>query len=231
MKGKLLIVEDDFEIARAIREYLSSRDYSITWASTGVEGLDEFKKQNFDLLLVDIMMPEMNGIELLKNIRLASQVPIIILSAKDGELDKVEGLNIGADDYMTKPFSLLELEARINRHLKRNIKQNTKTSEVEYYHGLKVNVENEIIYLQEKRLDLTQKEMEILILFVNNPQKIFSKKEIYNYVWSEIGLEDNNTVTVHIKTLREKLNENIKSPKFIKTIWGKGYMFIGEKVR
>lgn len=230
MKEKILVVEDDFEISKAIREYLKSKSFTTVWASTGIEGLKEFKENEFDLILIDIMMPEMNGIELLRNIRFTSQVPIIILSAKNREMDKVEGLNIGADDYITKPFSLLELEARINRHLKRKSLDNEKSNKVEYSNGLQLDISNKKAYLNKSQINLTVKEWEILLLLSKNPQKVFSKGEIYKNIWGEIDLEENNTVTVHIKTLREKLNENVKSPNFIQTIWGRGYAFIGEKI-
>ncbi|MGO1469376.1 MAG: response regulator transcription factor [Tissierella sp.] len=231
MKGKILVVEDDLEIAMAIREYLNKKGYKVTWASTGVEGLEEFNKDKFDLVTIDIMMPEMDGFTLCKNIRMKSEVPIIILSAKDKELDKVDGLNIGADDYVTKPFSLMELHARINRHLERygSFKEENPENSIKYIDGLRLDFENNIIYLNDQRLNLTGKEYEILNLFIKNPKKIFSKEEIYENIWGGSKL-DNNTVTVHIKTLREKLNEDIRNPIFIETVWGKGYRYIGEKL-
>lgn len=231
MKGKILVVEDDLEIAMAIKEYLNKEGYKVTWASTGVEGLEEFNNNDFDLVTIDIMMPEMDGFTLCKNIRMKSRVPIIILSAKDKELDKVDGLNIGADDYVTKPFSLMELHARINRHLKRygKFKEENPEKNIKYMDGLSLDLENNIIYLSNQRLNLTGKEYEILKLFINNPKKTFSKEEIYENIWGGPKL-DNNTVTVHIKTLREKLNEDIRNPIFIETVWGKGYRFIGEKL-
>lgn len=229
MKEKILIAEDDYEIAMAIKEYLSGRNYNITWASTGIEALEEFGEEEFDLIIIDIMMPEMDGFSLCKNIRLKSEVPIIILSAKDKDFDKVKGLNIGADDYMTKPFSLMELHARINRHLKRfKNNDNFKKESINYRGGLSLDIKNEEASLEGESLNLTKKEWEIIRLLSNNPKKIFSKKEIYENIWGGMDL-DNNTVTVHIKTLREKLDEDVKSPEFIQTIWGKGYKFIGEK--
>lgn len=230
MKEKILLVEDDLEIAMAIKDYLSNKGYMVTWASTGLEALEEFNKETYDLITIDIMMPEMDGLTLCKNIRLKSQVPIIILSAKDKDLDKVKGLNIGADDYVTKPFSLMEVHARINRHLKRyeDFKDNKMDKNIKYLDGLSLDLENKIVYLEDQKLNLTSKEYDILMLFVSKPKKVFSKKEIYENIWCDLGL-DNNTVTVHIKTLREKLCEDIRKPKFIETVWGKGYRFIGEK--
>lgn len=232
MKEKILVVEDDQEIAMAIKEYLSEADYKITWASTGLEALEEFNKSEYDLITIDIMMPEMDGFVLCKNIRMKSNIPIIIISAKDKELDKVEGLNIGADDYMTKPFSLLELQARISRHLKRydNDLQERKDKYIKYIDGLSIDIKENKVTLNGQRISLTSKEWDILLLMINNPKLTLSKKEIYENIWGDLDL-DNNTVTVHIKTIREKLGEDIKKPKFIETIWGKGYKFIGQKER
>lgn len=232
MKEKILVVEDDQEIAMAIKEYLSKEGYKITWGSTGLEALEEFSKNYFDLAIIDIMMPEMDGFTLCKNIRLKSMIPIIILSAKNKEGYKIEGLNIGADDYMTKPFSLKELSARVNRHLKRykSFKGQKTKETLDYRDGLSIDIEDKIIYLDGEKINLTIKEYEILFIFINNPQKILSKKDIYENIWGGMDL-DNNTVTVHIKTLREKLHEDIKKPKFIETVWGKGYRFIGKNLR
>lgn len=230
-KGHILIAEDDQEIAMAIKEYLYQNGYMITWGSTGLEALEEFNLKQFDLIIIDIMMPEMDGFTLCKHIRLKSNVPIIILSAKDKEMDKVEGLNIGADDYMTKPFSLMELQARVNRHLKRyKSSQGKKEDKIQrFLDGLKIDMENNIVYLNDKKISLTIKELDILILLIKNKDKTLPKGIIYQNVWKDLDL-DNNTVTVHIKTLREKLREDIRNPKFIETVWGKGYRFIGEKI-
>ena len=231
MKRKILVAEDDFEIAMAIKKYLEKENYKVIWGSTGVEALEEFHMHKFDLAIIDIMMPEMDGLTLCKNIKLKSRIPVIILSAKNKELDKVEGLNIGADDYMTKPFSLLELSARVNRHIKsyESFKGKENKKILKHRDGLSIDLENNIVYLDSEKVNLTEKEYEILNLFVNNPKETFSKREIYENIWgSDL---DTNTVTVHIKKLREKLDENIKRPKFIETVWGKGYRYIGERLR
>nr|WP_300001608.1 response regulator transcription factor [Tissierella sp.] len=234
MKKKILVAEDDPEIAMAIKEYLGQKGYSINWASNGLEALEEFYLSNFDLAIIDIMMPEMDGFTLCKNIRLTSNIPLIILSARDKEMDKVEGLNIGADDYMTKPFSLMELHARVKRHLKRyqssEEKYKTESKIEKFLDGLEIDLENNMVYLNDKKINLTLKEFDILNLFIKNKNKILSKGLIYQNIWKDLDM-DNNTVTVHIKTLREKLQEDIRNPKFIETVWGKGYRFIGERVR
>ncbi|KNF08194.1 regulatory protein VanR [Gottschalkia purinilytica] len=233
MNEKILIVEDDFEIASVIREYLERTGYSTVWASTGKEGINEFNNDNFDLIIVDIMMPEMDGLTLCKNIRIKSEVPILIISAKNKDEDKVKGLNIGADDYLTKPFSLIELEARVRSHLRRYrkyINRNVNGKILEYDGGLKVCKDTESFELKNEKLHLTSKEIALFFLMSQNPNKIFSKAELYESIWGEMDVEGNNTVTVHVKSLREKLKDNIKHPKFIETVWGKGYRFIGDKL-
>ena len=231
---KILVVEDDYEIANAIKEYLTEKEYLVYWASTGKEGIEEFKRMELDLILVDIMMPEMDGFKLCKNIRLLSDIPIIILSAKVNELDKVKGLNLGADDYITKPFSLVELEARIQSHLrryKRYIGIDDKSSLVEYRGGISLEKELKEIYVKGKRINLTKKEFQLFMLMSSNPNRIFTKQEIYENIWGVVDIEGNNTVSVHIKSLREKLGENVKNPKLIETVWGMGYKFIGERIK
>ncbi|MCY6957726.1 response regulator transcription factor [Clostridium brassicae] len=233
MKEKILVVEDDEEIAEAIKEYLEMDKYEVIWASTGKEGLDEFYRGKFDLLLIDIMMPEMDGFTLCKNIRLKSEVPLLIISAKHGDLDKVKGLELGADDYLTKPFSLVELKARIESHLRRY--RRYKNSEIdegvlEYKGGLRIYKDKKDLEIDGEKIRLTLKEWELLMLMIVNPNRAFTKKEIYENVWNEKDINGNNTVTVHIKEIREKLRDSIKNPKYIETVWGTGYRFIGEKI-
>lgn len=233
MNEKILVVEDDEEIAEVIKEYLGKREYKVVWASTGKEGMDEFNNDKFDLLMIDIMMPEMNGFTLCKNIRLKSEVPIIIISAKNRDEDKVKGLKLGADDYLTKPFSLIELEARVESHLRRykRYKQNENKEDIwQYRGGLVIYKDRKDIEVDGKKLHLTSKEWSLLILMAQNTNRAFTKKELYENVWNEEELNSNNTVTVHVKEIREKLKENIKNPKYIETVWGTGYRFIGERI-
>lgn len=233
MNEKILIVEDDEEIALAVKEYLEKIKYTLVWASTGKEGLEEFRKDKFDLLIIDIMMPEMDGFTLCKNIRLKSEVPIIIISAKHGDDDKVKGLKIGADDYLTKPFSLVELEARVQSHLrkyKKYIGNVSIDSGCIYKGGLTIDEDKKDIKINGEQVHLTSKELELLILMSQNPNRAFTKKELYENIWNESDVDGNNTVTVHIKALREKLKEDVKKPQFIETVWGIGYRFIGEKI-
>lgn len=231
MAANILLVEDDKEIAQIIRDTLTAEGYSVTWATTGIEGLTDFQSASYDLVLVDLMLPEMDGFTLCQNIRWNSDVPIIIISARKSDVDKVEGLGLGADDYVSKPFSLVELLARIKSHLNRwqrykGLKQSYE--EQRFNDELKINFSLQKVYLSDEELPLTKKEYELLCLLVRNAGRIFSKEEIYEHIWLQASMDDVHTVTVHIKSLREKLQDPIKSPKYIQTVWGKGYCFIGE---
>src|SRR5690625_1663785 len=231
MKESLLLVEDDVEIANIICDTLRREGYKVTWATTGLEGWEDFKRDTFELVLVDLMLPEIDGFTLCKNIRLISDVPMIIISARTEDIDKVHGLNLGADDYIAKPFSLIELKARIKSHLRRwNMYQGQEDNSdlMTFTNGLVVDWEKQIVKFHDKEIFLTDKEFSLLKTLALNPQRTFSKGELYELVWEEIDLADNHTVTVHIKSLREKLNDDAKNPYFIQTIWGKGYRFIGE---
>lgn len=228
----ILLVEDDREIARIIKDTLTKEGYFVTWATTGIEGLEDFTAGNYALVLVDWMMPEMDGISLIEHIRLQSDVPIIMISAKNEDEDKVEGLQ-DADDYIAKPFSLEELKARVRSHLKRwrryqNI--NEPGQKNNFANGLAIDWVKEIVTLHEQEVQLTQKEFALLKLMAQNPHELFTKEALYTHVWQQVGLDQTNTVTVHIKALREKLKDPVKAPYFIQTVWGKGYRFIGEPI-
>ncbi|MBZ9633304.1 response regulator transcription factor [Clostridium sp. FP1] len=233
MKEKILIVEDDEAIASIIKEHLLKENYKVIWSSTGKEGLEDFKKEEFQLVMIDVMLPEMDGFTLCKNIRwLNEDVPIIIVSAKQTDLDKVKGLKSGADDYMTKPFSLMEISARIEAHLRRNRKRENTIPldrKLEFNKGLIIILEDNRVMLEGYEISLTSKEFDILLLMAQNPNKVFSKEDLYKHIWKNIDVKGNNTVTVHIKALREKIKDNIKNPTYIQTIWGTGYKFIGER--
>ena len=235
MEEKILIVEDDEAIANIMKEHLTKEGYEVFWASTGKEGLEDFKNEEFQLVMVDVMLPEMDGFTLCKNIRwLNEEVAIIIVSAKQTELDKVKGLKSGADDYMTKPFSLMEISARIEAHLRKSRKKENyipQDRKLQFKEGLTIIIEDNRVLLKDYEISLTSKEFDILALMAQNPNKVFSKGELYQHIWENVDVNGNNTVTVHIKALREKLKDNIKDPTFIQTVWGTGYKFIGEKIR
>lgn len=227
---QILLVEDDREIARIIKDTLTKEGYFVTWATTGIEGLEDFSAGNYSLVLVDWMMPEMDGLTMIEQIRLQSDVPIIMISAKSEDADKVEGLQ-DADDYLAKPFSLEELKARVRSQLRRWQRYNRVTVEqslLKFAHGLTINLDTELVYVDEEKVNLTHKEFALLKLFVQHPLEVFTKAALYLHVWQQVELDQTHTVTVHIKALREKLKDPVKTPHFIETVWGKGYRFIGE---
>ncbi|MGE7024214.1 response regulator transcription factor [Solibacillus cecembensis] len=230
MLQQILLVEDDYEIARIIKDTLNKEGYHVNLATTGLEGLYDFKQTCFDLVLVDWMMPEMDGLTLIEHIRLESDVPIIMISARNTDADKVQGLQ-GADDYLAKPFSLEELKARVSSQLRRWQRYNKvqQVAEMDVYAcGLKINWATDIAELNDTDLTLTQKEFALLKILAQNAGQIFTKEQLYLHVWQQSSFMDTNTVTVHIKSLREKLQDSVKTPHFIQTVWGKGYRFIGE---
>ncbi|MEA0565189.1 MULTISPECIES: response regulator transcription factor [Lysinibacillus] len=230
MKEKLLLIEDDAAIGRIVKDTLEQEGYCVTWATTGLEGLADFQAQPFDLVLVDWMLPEMDGLTVCQNIRWESDVPILMMSARKEEEDKVEGLQ-GADDYIAKPFSLEELKARVASHLRRwrrYHKQEPLEEQTAYANGLTIDWQREIVRVNQQEIALTQKEFALVRLLAKNPSQTFTKEELYQHIWQQATLEDTHTVTVHIKALREKLKDSVKNPNFIQTVWGKGYRFIGE---
>lgn len=230
MREKLLLIEDDTAIGRIVKDTLEQEGYQITWATTGLEGLTDFQADTFDLVLVDWMLPEMDGLTVCQNIRWESDVPILMMSARKEEADKVEGLQ-GADDYIAKPFSLEELKARVASHLrrwKRYAKKEIAEDVTSFTHGLKIDWQKETARLNDQELALTQKEFALLKLLAKNPSQTFSKEELYQHIWQQASVDETHTVTVHIKALREKLKDPVKSPYYIQTVWGKGYRFIGE---
>lgn len=232
MKQQILLVEDDREIARIIKDTLFKEGYHVSWATTGIEGLQDFNEGSYDLILVDWMMPEMDGISMIEHIRLQSDVPIIMISAKSEDADKVEGLQ-DADDYLAKPFSLEELKARVRSHLRRWQRYNKVDSVedvVSFSHGLRMDWSRERVTLHEVEINLTQKEFALLKVLAQNPFEMFTKEALYVHVWQQAELDQTHTVTVHIKALREKLQDPVKKPHFIQTVWGKGYRFIGERL-
>lgn len=227
----ILLVEDDTEIATIICDMLRREGYAVTWATTGLEGWEDFQENCYDLVLVDLMLPEMDGFTLCKNIRLASDVPMIIISARTEDIDKVHGLNLGADDYISKPFSLVELKARVNSHLRRWKRYQGETIEANLLTvsgKLIVDLDKQLIKKEGVEILLTAKEFALFKILLQNPQRTFSKDELYEHVWQELSIDSNHTVTVHIRSLREKLNDDAKHPTYIETVWGKGYRFIGD---
>ncbi|MGL5414694.1 MAG: response regulator transcription factor [Clostridium sp.] len=228
---KILIVDDEKEIRDLIEIYLRSEGYEIYKAENGLEALDIIESKEIDLVILDVMMPKLDGIQTCIKIREKSEVPIIMLSAKSEDIDKIFGLNMGADDYISKPFNALELLARVKSHLRKysRFKQMGSVNFVE-------EVKNEIIiddltlkldlhqvFKGDDLIKLTPTEFEILKLLASNRGKVFSISNIYESVWKQEYLESDNTVMVHIRKVREKLEEDSRRPRFIKTVWGVGY--------
>ncbi|WP_042345206.1 response regulator transcription factor [Bacillus massiliigorillae] len=228
----ILIVEDDYDIARIMSDHLRKEGYDTTWASTGKEGFEDFKVGEYSLVIVDLMLPEMDGFSLCEKIRLESEVPLLIVSARLEEENKVRGLGLGADDYLTKPFGLAELSARIRSHLRRYRRYMIQDEEEiqRFSRGLAIDYVKRVVYLNGAPLMLTAKEIDVLFLLARNPFQTFTKVDIYEHIWQQEDSEGNNTVTVHIKSLRDKLKDQTRASKFIQTVWGEGYRFIGDQL-
>ncbi|OOM16398.1 response regulator transcription factor [Clostridium saccharobutylicum] len=222
--SNILVVEDDREINNLIAEVLKKENYNVIQAFDGKEAIEKYN-ENFQMIILDLMLPYVDGIEVLRKIREKSNLPIIILSAKDEEVDRIVGLSMGADDYIMKPFSVRELVARIKANLRRYVDyNNTKIKNtILNYRDLKMDILNYKVLKQEKELNLTPKEFELLKLFISNPNRVFTKAQLFNSVWENEYLNDDNTVMVHIKRLRNKIEDNTNDYNYIQTVWGIGY--------
>ncbi|MDU5100451.1 MAG: response regulator transcription factor [Peptoniphilus grossensis] len=224
-KYNILIAEDDKEIARSIGIYLKNENFNIFYAYDGLEALDIFKNEKIDLIIMDLMMPNLSGEEAIIKLREISVVPIIILSAKSEDTDKIFGLNIGADDYIQKPFNPMELIARVKSNLRRfyayDLKNDRNFIEIG---SIKLDLSQKIAYVEDEPVALTSIEFKILELLMRNPNRVFSIEEIYESVWNEPAMET-KTVTVHIRRIREKIEVNPKKPMYLKVQWGLGYKF------
>ncbi|HPW53319.1 MAG TPA: response regulator transcription factor [Erysipelotrichaceae bacterium] len=221
----ILIVDDEKDIVNALKIYLSDPDYRIYEAYDGKQALDIVEKEDIHLVLMDIMMPVMDGITALNKIRENSFVPIILLTAKGEDADKVLGLTVGADDYITKPFNPLEVTARVRSQLRRYLKYGSGNEDAGKItiDGIELDDATKQVLLDGNEIALTPKEYEILKLLMSNPGKVFSPREIYSIIWQEKPYGAENTVAVHIRHLREKLEINPAEPRYIKVIFGQGY--------
>ena len=223
--SRILIVEDELDLANIIKDYLVKELYEVEICTEGDKAIEIFDKFKPSLVILDLMLPGMNGYEICQNIRIKSTIPILILSAKIDEFDKVKGLNLGADDYITKPFRSRELLARVNAQLRRSQVFNKENLEI-------IDLENIRIYTKEYKvekdgrdLDLSRNEFELLIFLSKNPRQVFSREQLYERIWGFDSYGDLNTVTVTINRLRQKIEDNPKNPKYILTVWGVGYKF------
>ena len=221
----ILVCDDDREIVEAISIYLSNEGYQIYKAYNGVEALEILKDKNLHLIIMDIMMPEMDGIKATMRIREDNNIPVIMLSAKSEDTDKIIGLNMGADDYITKPFNPLELIARVKSQLRRYVNLGSLDIKEDYYKTgqLELDDEKKIVRVDGDEVYLTPVQYKILRLLIKNLGRVFSIDEIYERVWEEEAYNPENTVAVHIRKIREKIEINPKEPKYLKVVWGIGY--------
>ena len=222
----ILVCDDDREIVEAIDIYLTQEGYRVLKAYDGIEALEVLKNNEVHLLVIDVMMPRLDGLRATLKIRQESSIPIIILSAKSEDADKILGLNVGADDYVTKPFNPLELTARVKSQLRRYTKLGTKASSNESLYqvgGLVINDDLKEVTVDGEVVKLTPIEYNILLLLVKNQGKVFSINQIYESIWNEEAIGADNTVAVHIRHIREKIEVNPKDPRYLKVVWGVGY--------
>lgn len=227
---RILVVEDDEQIRDGIEIYLKSQGYEVSKAGDGIEGLEVLKKEKIHLAIVDVMMPKMDGIHMVMRLRKEYDFPVIMLSAKTEEVDKIMGLNMGADDYVTKPFQPMELLARVNSHLRRyarfmqmaNAKDEEQNKNVYTIRGLELNEDTREVRVDGELVKMTPIEFKILSLLIRNPGRVFSADEIYERVWNESAI-NTDTVMVHVRNIREKIEYNPKEPKYLKVVWGVGY--------
>ncbi|MEI7026654.1 response regulator transcription factor [Paenibacillus sp. y28] len=222
----ILLVDDEKEILDLLEIYLKNEGYTILKANSGLEALDVLQKQEVDLIILDVMMPKMDGIQACMKIREEKNMPIIMLSAKTQDMDKILGLSTGADDYVTKPFNPLELVARVKSQLRRYTRLNVPVMKLEEeleVDDLIINTATHEVHVDGREIKLTPREFAILELLARNRGIVFSIEKIYETVWNEKFYESDNTVMVHIRKIREKLEETPRQPKYIKTVWGIGY--------
>ena len=221
----ILVCDDDHEINESIAIFLKSEGYRVLKCYNGKEALTNMNKNHIDLVIMDVMMPGEDGIKTVMRIRETSQVPVIFLSAKSEDKDKILGLNVGGDDYITKPFNILELKARIKSILKRSSLTSEKLNKKQYKVGnLKLNLDTKVVSMRSKPIKLTPIEFKILAFFMKNIGKVLSSNDIYKEVWNESeAFNIENTVAVHIRHIREKIEKDSRDPKYIKVVWGIGY--------
>lgn len=231
MENNILLIEDDASISEMVQNYLKKEGFNVVTAFDGEEGLHKFLNNSFDLIILDIMMPKLDGMEVMKIVREKSNIPILIMSAKDTDIDKAIGLGLGADDYISKPFSMVELTARIKAGIRRanqySKAEKKKEPEAITIGNLTIDLENYLVTKKGVNVQLTPKEFDILKLFVLNPKRVFTKAQIYSFVWNNDYMGDENVINVHMRRLRKKIEDTPSDPKYIKTLWGIGYKLGG----
>ncbi len=226
--SKILIIEDEKEIAELEKDYLEINGFEVVIESKGDLGLLRAKKEKFDLIVLDLMLPNMDGFEICKEIRKEQNIPILMVSAKKDDIDKIRGLGLGADDYMTKPFSPSELVARVKAHLSRYerlIGSGMEAKKMIEIRGIKIDKTDRRVYVNGEEKLFTSKEYDLLVFLAEHPNHVFTKEELFREIWDMESVGDIATVTVHIKKIREKIEINTSKPQYIETIWGVGYRF------
>ncbi len=223
---KILLVEDDTEISEMLKNFLMTENFEVVTAYDGESACEKFFADTYSIVLLDLMIPKISGMEVMKKIRAFSTVPIIILSAKDTDSDKTLGLGLGADDYVTKPFSVTEVLARIKANIRRTTQYTAPAiveNDIIARGELVLNTSDYSVMKNGEKIELTAKEFEILKLFMKNPKKVYTKEQIYSQIWNDAYLGDENAVNVHISRLRNKIEDNPRDPKYVMTVWGIGY--------
>lgn len=229
MSSRILIIEDEVAIAELERDYLELSDFEVTIENSGDAGLERALREEYDLIILDLMLPVVDGFEICKQIRQIKNTPIIMVSAKKEDIDKIRGLGLGADDYMTKPFSPSELVARVKAHLARykrlvGSSDEHKNEWIEI-RGIKIDKTARRVFVNEVEKSFTTKEFDLLTFLAENPNRVFTKDELFRQIWDMDSVGDIATVTVHIKKIREKIEVDTSNPQYIETIWGVGYRF------
>jgi DNA-binding response OmpR family regulator len=226
--SKVLIIEDEQEIAELEKDYLELSGFEVTIENTGDGGLVKALSEDFNIVILDLMLPGMDGFDVCKKIRDEKQIPILMVSAKKDDIDKIRGLGLGADDYMTKPFSPSELVARVKAHLARYdalVTTHKKANDIIEIRGIKIDKTARRVYVDGEEKQFTSKEFDLLTFLAENPNHVYSKEELFKEIWDMDSIGDIATVTVHIKKIREKVEIDSANPQYIETIWGVGYRF------
>ncbi|CCQ95046.1 Uncharacterized transcriptional regulatory protein YcbL [[Clostridium] ultunense Esp] len=231
MKQKILIIDDDIELCALVKRYLETEGYVVTTKHNGADGLTEGLTTSYQLVVLDVMLPQKNGFDVLADLRKTSSVPVLMLTAKDSEIDKVLGLRLGADDYLTKPFSMNEFVARVQSIIRRYTtlggESVEKSASMLTFDNLSITPATREVISSGATVDLTAKEFDLLYFLAKNSGRVFTKKQIYRAVWKDEYAFDDNNIMVHIRRLRKKIEPNPEQPQFIQTVWGVGYKFDG----
>lgn len=226
---KILIIEDEVTIAELEKDYLELSGFSVDIETSGDTGLKKAKEDKYNLIILDVMLPRIDGFDICKEIRKNMDIPILMVSAKKEDIDKIRGLGLGADDYITKPFSPSELVARVKSHLtryERLVGNENKKEEIEIK-GLRIDKASRRVYINDREINFTTKELDLLIFLAENPNRVFSKDELFDKLWGIDAYGEVSTVTVHIRKIREKIEKDTSNPEYIETVWGAGYRFKG----